>query len=79
MNFLQYVATVKLTERTELEKVKLLAFFRNIKDGTITFNLEHILATLLEIGHPISNISRLKKISQNQKISKKSIKKTNTY
>ncbi|XEQ94858.1 hypothetical protein SCACP_37570 [Sporomusa carbonis] len=54
MNFLQYITTVNLTERTELEKVKLIAFFQNVTDGTTTFNLESILTMLLKIGHPIS-------------------------
>jgi len=60
MNLFQYITAVSLSEKTELEKIRLLAFFQNTTEGTASFSLDTILQILKEIGHPVSNISRIK-------------------
>ncbi|MEC1451552.1 DUF4145 domain-containing protein [Bacillus haynesii] len=60
MRISKFASDVNLTKKTELEKVKLLAFFQNTSDGTTHFSLDNILNLLKDLGHPISNKSRLK-------------------
>ncbi|MBN1431758.1 MAG: DUF4145 domain-containing protein [Methanomicrobiaceae archaeon] len=60
MNLNQYINIVNLSEKTELEKVRLLAFFCYMSEKANSFILDDILGILKEIGHPISNVSRLK-------------------
>lgn len=78
MNLFHYITAVNLTEKTELDKVKLLAFFRNSTEGTTSFSLDAVLQVLKELGHPISNISRLKTYLAKSKDFKK-IGKDNEY
>ena len=78
MHLSQYVAAVKLSEKTELEKVKLLAYFQNMTEGSNSFTLDEILITLDNIGHSISNSSRLKGYLTKSKDFKKN-GKFNTY
>lgn len=61
MEYDEFVRKTNLTEKTELEKLKLTAFFCMIENGQVAFNLDAVLNTLKEIGCPISNTSRLKK------------------
>lgn len=78
MDLFQYLSVVNLAEKTELEKVKLLAFFRISSDRTTSFDLNTILQVLKEIGHPISNVSRLKNYLAKSRDFKK-IGKENEY
>ncbi|MBU8580142.1 DUF4145 domain-containing protein [Bacillus paralicheniformis] len=74
----KFIKFSKLSEKTEIEKVKLLAFYKNSNDGTNSFSIDSILQDLSDIGHPISNISRLKKnIAKSRDFKKKN--KDNTY
>ncbi|WP_334073140.1 MULTISPECIES: hypothetical protein [Paenibacillaceae] len=71
MNLNKYIMTVNLAEKTELEKVQLLAFFLNITEKTTSFALDNIVQMLKEIGHPISNVSRIKSYLSKSKDFKK--------
>ena len=56
----QYIELSKLSQQNELGKVKLIAYFDcSVKEKT-TFLLKDVTDALMTIGHPISNISRLK-------------------
>lgn len=55
-----YIAAVNLSQQKELDKVKLIAFYDGIVKNTSSFILNDVVSTLKDIGHPISNISRLK-------------------
>lgn len=60
MDVAQYVVRTNFFKQNELTKVKLMAYYDcNIKEKN-TFLLSEITAALKDIGHPISNISRLK-------------------
>jgi len=60
MELIQYIATVNLSQKTELEKVKLIAFYVNSVDNRAAFSLAEVIGTLSRAGHPISNVSRLR-------------------
>ncbi len=60
MDITLYIAEVKLSQQNELAKVKLIAFYDNMASNKSTFSLMEVVSTLASIGHPISNISRLK-------------------
>ena len=60
MDLMRFTQKVNLPQKSELEKIKLLAFFDNISTNKPTFYLDEIIQTLKNIGHPISNLSRLK-------------------
>lgn len=60
MNLPQYISAVSLPEKTELEKIRLLAYFQNMTENTTSFSLDTILQELREIGYPVSNVSRVK-------------------
>ncbi|MNO80077.1 hypothetical protein D3C76_712690 [compost metagenome] len=72
MDFSQYLIVVKLSEKTELEKVKLVAFYKNMIDGTTSFFIQDILQVLKDAGHPVSNASRMKGYLMKSKDFKKS-------
>ena len=60
MQLKQYIELSKLSQQNELGKVKLIAYFDcSVKEKT-TFLLKDVTDALMTIGHPISNISRLK-------------------
>lgn len=60
MNMTQYIVKTELSKQTELTKVKLIAYYDCNVKGKNTFLLNEIITTLRDIGHPISNLSRLK-------------------
>jgi hypothetical protein len=60
MNFLHFAELTKLFEKTELEKIKIIALYNNFVYNTNTFSLNLVTTQLKDIGHPISNISRLR-------------------
>ena len=60
MDLSQYVVKTELFRQNELTKVKLIAFYDGITKKKNTFLLSDVITILREIGHPISNISRLK-------------------
>lgn len=60
MDLDQFIVKTDLPKQNELTKVKLIAYYDcNIKEKN-TFLLSEVTTTLRNIGHPISNISRLK-------------------
>jgi len=61
LEFSEFVNATRLFQKTETEKIKLLAFCDNVAKGQADFCLDEIVAQLQSIGHPISNISRLKR------------------
>lgn len=60
MELRQYVAKVDLAKQTELGKVKLIAYYYCNTEAKSTFMLNEVTTILRDIGHPISNVSRLK-------------------
>ncbi|MHB8087407.1 MAG: hypothetical protein ACYDH2_04080 [Anaerolineaceae bacterium] len=74
----KYIDNVNLFEKTEIEKVKLLAYFLFKTTNENNFDLTLIINILNEIGHPISNISRLKRNLSKSKDFKKGTKQS-TY
>ena len=60
MELRQYVAKVDLATQTELGKVKLIAYYYCNTEAKSTFMLNEVTTILRDIGHPISNVSRLK-------------------
>lgn len=78
MDLTRYITTINLNEKTELEKVKLLAFFQNVTQNTNSFLLDHVIQILKQIGHPISNVSRIKSYLAKSKDFKK-LGNTNEY
>lgn len=60
MDMARYIAEIKLSQHNELTKVKLIAFYDGIVSKKSSFVLMDVVSTLESIGHPISNISRLK-------------------
>lgn len=73
MELTQFINAANLYQKTEIEKVKVLAFYDNSVRGQADFSLEEIISQLQIIGHPISNVSRLK----NNLAKSKDFKKTN--
>ncbi|MFA7660736.1 MAG: hypothetical protein WCX60_06025, partial [Anaerovoracaceae bacterium] len=61
MELAQFVVNVDLANKTELEKVKIVAFYDCVNNNKSTFLLKDIIAHLQNVGQPISNTSRLKK------------------
>lgn len=62
---------VKLIEKTELEKIALLAFFKFKFYRQYSFLFSDILKDLEILGQPISNPSRLKSKMKSSKVFKK--------
>jgi len=60
MNLPQYAVRVELSRQNELTKVKLIAYYDCSVKNKNTFLLSDVITTLQSIGHPISNVSRLK-------------------
>ena len=60
MDIKLYIEKVNLSQQNELTKVKLIAFYDNMRNNKPTFMLTDVVSTLAAIGHSISNISRLK-------------------
>ena len=60
MQLKQYIETTKLFQQNELTKVKLIAYFDCSDKTKTSFSLKDVTDTLMTIGQPISNISRLK-------------------
>lgn len=60
MDIKQYIAKIYLAKQNELTKVELIAFYNCVVNQKNTFNLNEIISILKDIGHPISNISRLR-------------------
>ena len=60
MELAQFIEKVKLSTRTEVEKVELLALYKFVCKDEKTFQLGEILSTLGSFGYPVSNASRLK-------------------
>jgi hypothetical protein len=56
----QYANAINLFRKKEIEKVKAIAFYDNFIKGQSDFSLDEIISMLRDIGHPISNVSRLK-------------------
>ncbi len=71
MNLSQFARIVNLSQKTEIEKVKLVAFFENATKGMSTFIIDDIIEILSVIGHHISNKSRLKQNLAKSKAFKK--------
>ena len=60
MHLTQYVIQTNLPQKNELTKVKLIAYYNCNVNAKNTFLLNEVITILSDIGHPISNISRLK-------------------
>lgn len=60
MEINQFVNAVKLFQKKEIEKVKAIALYDNFVKGQSEFSLDEVISLLQDIGHPISNVSRLK-------------------
>lgn len=60
MDLPQYIVKVDLSKQNELTKVKLIAYYNCNTTEKNTFLLSEVTTTLRDIGHPISNVSRLK-------------------
>jgi hypothetical protein len=60
MNYSQFISAVKLYEKTELEKVQLSFLFLDSTEDAKTFSINVVIQLLKDIGHPISNVSRIK-------------------
>lgn len=60
MELTQFINIANLHSKTEIEKVKVIAFYDSYVKQQSDFDLNEILNQLKNIGHPISNVSRLK-------------------
>ncbi|WP_368233975.1 DUF4145 domain-containing protein [Anaerotruncus rubiinfantis] len=60
MELTQFISAVNIHSKTEIEKVKIIAFYNNYVTQQLDFDLDEIFLQLQSIGHPISNHSRLK-------------------
>ncbi|MBE0334950.1 DUF4145 domain-containing protein [Paenibacillus sp. 23TSA30-6] len=60
MEFLYFTEKVDFINKSEIEKVKYTAYFKNKIDNKNSFLLQEVTSLLSAIGHPISNVSRLK-------------------
>lgn len=60
MDLPQYIVKVDLSKQNELTKVKLIAYYNCNTTEKNTFLLSEVTTILRDIGHPISNVSRLK-------------------
>ena len=72
MELNQFINVVDLHSKTEIEKVKVLAFYNNFFSHESDFDLDEVFNMLQSIGHPISNRSRLKGYLAKSKDFKKS-------
>lgn len=60
MDLTQYIVKVDLSKQNELTKVKLIAYYNCNTTKKNTFLLSEVTTILRDIGHPISNVSRLR-------------------
>lgn len=60
MEMHQFINIVDLQSKTEIEKVKIIAFYESYTKQQFDFDLNEVLDILRSIGYPISNYSRLK-------------------
>lgn len=60
MELSQYITSVNLSQKTEIEKVKLVASYVTSTSNTAMFSLDEVADILCSAGHPISNMSRLR-------------------
>jgi len=60
MDILQYIEKVGLSQQTELAKIKSIAYYEYATNENPTFILAETADFLKSVGHPISNMSRLK-------------------
>lgn len=72
MEIHQFINVVDLQSKTEIEKVKIIAFYDSYTKQQPDFDLNEVFDLLQSIGHPISNHSRLKGYLAKSKEFKKS-------
>lgn len=72
MEIHQFINVVDLQSKTEIEKVKIIAFYDSYTKQQPDFDLKEVFDLLQSIGHPISNHSRLKGYLAKSKEFKKS-------
>lgn len=72
MEIHQFINIADLQSKTEIEKVKIIAFYDSYTKQQADFNLNEVFDLLQSIGHPISNHSRLKGYLAKSKDFKKS-------
>lgn len=72
MEIHQFINIVDLQSKTEIEKVKIIAFYDSYTKQQPDFDLNEVFDLLQSIGHPISNHSRLKGYLAKSKEFKKS-------
>ena len=72
MEIHQFINIVDLQSKTEIEKVKIIAFYDSYTKQQSEFDLNEVFDILQSIGHPISNHSRLKGYLAKSKDFKKS-------
>lgn len=72
MEIHQFINVVDLQSKTEIEKVKIIAFYDSYTKQQPDFDLNEVFDLLQSIGHPISNYSRLKGYLAKSKEFKKS-------
>lgn len=75
MEIHQFINIVDLQSKTEIEKVKIIAFYDSYTKQQSEFDLNEVFDILQSIGHPISNHSRLKGYLAKSKDFKKSSSK----
>lgn len=75
MEIHQFINIVDLQSKTEIEKVKIIAFYDSYTKQQSDFDLNEVFDILQSIGHPISNHSRLKGYLAKSKDFKKSSSK----
>lgn len=72
MEIHQFINIADLQSKTEIEKVKIIAFYDSYTKQQADFDLNEVFDLLQSIGHPISNHSRLKGYLAKSKDFKKS-------
>ena len=60
MDFKSFTEKTDLCSKTEVEKIRLIAFYLALFENTNEFNLKTTLSMLEAVGCKVSNISRLK-------------------
>ena len=78
MELTQYITSVNLSQKTELEKVKLIIFYVTSTSNTAVCSLDEVADILCNAGHPISNMSRLRDYLARSRDFKR-VSKTNKY
>jgi len=78
MELTQYITSVNLSQKTELEKVKLIIFYVTSTSNTAVCSLDEVAGILCNAGHPISNMSRLRDYLARSRDFKR-VSKTNKY